>query len=210
MASGFELHRCSICEKNEGKCICNGCKKYFCIKDFNKHREQLSIKFDTEIVSTRDELLEQMNQAKRSNAPRSSLFNDIDRWESETTEKVHQAAERARQQLTQLLNQEKDMVTKDFGIMTEEIRDRKEEETFDENDIERFREKISQIRISLEQFIQPTKTKAIIVTNNEIDWNRLIYVDNEQKRTSKYIDLIKCSQEKLFIQPICYEIKRKL
>jgi hypothetical protein len=184
MASGFEANRCSICEKNGGNCICNGCKKHFCSKDFNEHRQQLSTKFDTEIVNTHDELLERMNLANRSNAPRSALLNDIDRWESETTEKVHQAAERARQQLSQ----EKDMITKDFGMMAEEIRDRKEKDDFDENDIERLREKMSQIQISLEKFIQPTETKTIIVTKNEIDWNRLIYVETEQKRIGKYIE----------------------
>jgi hypothetical protein len=47
---------------------------------------------------------------------------------------------------------------------------------------------MSQIQISLEKFIQPTETKTIIVTKNEIDWNRLIYVETEQKRIGKYIE----------------------
>ncbi|CAF4525085.1 unnamed protein product [Rotaria magnacalcarata] len=66
--------------------------------------------------------------------------------------------------------------------MTKEIRGRREEDNFDENDIERLRQTINQMKISLKQLIQPTKTKTIIVTNDRIDWNRLIYVENEDNR----------------------------
>ncbi|CAF2051501.1 unnamed protein product [Rotaria magnacalcarata] len=67
-------------------------------------------------------------------------------------------------------------------MMTKEIRGRSEEDNFDENDIERLRQTINQMKISLKQLIQPTKTKTIIVTNDRIDWNRLIYVENEDNR----------------------------
>ncbi|CAF4915707.1 unnamed protein product, partial [Rotaria magnacalcarata] len=51
-----------------------------------------------------------------------------------------------------------------------------------ENDIERLRQTINQMKITLKQLIQPTTTKAIIVTNDRIDWNRFIYVENEDNR----------------------------
>ncbi|CAF2052868.1 unnamed protein product, partial [Rotaria magnacalcarata] len=38
------------------------------------------------------------------------------------------------------------------------------------------------MKITLKQLIQPTTTKAIIVTNDRIDWNRFIYVENEDNR----------------------------
>ncbi|CAF4268810.1 unnamed protein product, partial [Rotaria sordida] len=78
-----------------------------------------------------------MNRASQSNASASELFGEIDRWETVTIEKVHKAAERTRHQLTQLLTREKDSLTNDFGIMTKEIRGRRDEDDFDENDIER-------------------------------------------------------------------------
>ncbi|CAF1293664.1 unnamed protein product [Rotaria sordida] len=185
MASGLEPTQCSICQKSAGKCICNGCKNYFCIKHFNQHRQQLSMKFDDEVVRTHDELLEQMNRATQSNASASELFREIDRWETVTIEKVHKAAERARHQLTQLLTQEKASLTNDFGTMTKEIRGRRDEDAFDENDIERLQQKINQIQISLKQFTRATKTKAILVINDQVDWNRFIYVEKEENRSSE-------------------------
>ncbi|CAF4316667.1 unnamed protein product, partial [Rotaria sordida] len=120
------------------------------------------MKFDDEVVRTHDELLEQMNRATQSNVSASELFDEIHRWETVTIEKVHKAAERTRQQLTQLLTREKDSLTNDFGIMTKEIRNRRDEDDFDENDVERLQQKINQIQISLKQFTGATKTKAII------------------------------------------------
>ncbi|CAF4836259.1 unnamed protein product [Rotaria sp. Silwood1] len=185
MASESESNQCSMCQKNTGKCICDGCKNYFCIKHFNQHRQQLSIKFDDEIVTTHDELLEQINRKNQSNDCASKLFDEINRWETVTIEKIHKSAEQARDQLTQILTQEKDKLIQELGIMKKEICDRRDEDDFDENDIERLRQKLNQIQISLEQFIRSTTTKVIIVTNNQIDWNRFIYI--EKQATSKSI-----------------------
>ncbi|CAF3269354.1 unnamed protein product [Rotaria sp. Silwood2] len=188
MASGLGLSQCSICQKNAGKCMCDGCKNYYCVKHFNQHRQQLSMDFDDKVVRTHDELMEQMDRANQSKAAASELFDEIDRWEIVTIDKVYKAAEQARHQLTQLLTRDKDALTNDFEIMTKEIRNRRDEDDFDENDIERLRQKINQIQISLQEFIRPTKTKAIIVTNEQIDWNRLIYVEKEDERIGECIE----------------------
>ncbi|CAF2861439.1 unnamed protein product [Rotaria sp. Silwood2] len=188
MASGLESNRCSICEEEEGRCMCDGCKKYFCVKHFDQHRQQLSTKFDVEIVRTHDKLLEQINLVNQPNTSALELFGEIDRWETEAYKKVHKAAEKARHQLTQLLIDGKDIWKKDFEILTKEIRNRQEEIDFDENDIERLRQKINEIQTSLNQMSQPTKTKAVIVTKDQIDWNRVIYVENRHNRMSKWIE----------------------
>ncbi|CAF2052870.1 unnamed protein product [Rotaria magnacalcarata] len=124
MTSKLELNRCSTCQKSTGKCMCDGCKNYFCSKHFEQHRQQLSIKFDDEISRTHDQLLEQINRINQSSVSTSELFNEIDRWETVTVEKIHKAADQARRQLTQLLNTDKDTLAKDFGTMTIEIRGR--------------------------------------------------------------------------------------
>ncbi|CAM2721680.1 unnamed protein product [Rotaria socialis] len=182
MTSKLELNQCSTCQKSSGKCMCDGCKNYFCMKHFEQHRQQLSIKFDDEIAKTHDELREQINRINQSSVSTSEFFNEIDRWETVTVEKIHKAANQARRQLTQLFTRDKDTLAKEFGMITKEIRDRREEDNFDENDIERIRQTINQMKISLKQFIQPTKT--IIVTNDRIDWNRFIYVENEHNRVA--------------------------
>lgn len=57
----------------------NRCKHLFCIKHFNKHRHQLLIKFDDEVVKTHAELLEKVTGANQ--------------WEATSLDKVHRAAE---------------------------------------------------------------------------------------------------------------------
>ncbi|CAF1295605.1 unnamed protein product [Rotaria sp. Silwood1] len=146
------------------------------------------MKFDNEVVRKHDELLEKLNTVNQSNAPVPELFDEIDRWETVTTEKVHKAAERARHQLTELLAQEKDALTKDFGIMTKEIRDRRDETNFDESDIERLQQKIDQIQISLQQVIRPTIITSIIRTNDQVDWDRFIYVEKEDNKVVKKVE----------------------
>ena len=181
MASGLMgSDRCQICPKNGGESMCGGCKIYFCIKHFDQHRQQLSIKFDAEIVKSHDELLEQMNIADQSNIITSKLFDEINRWETETNEKVHKAAERARHQLTQLLTEEKDMLKKDFEIMRNEVRDRREKVDFDEIDIERLQKQMKKLQMSLQQLIEPLETKVNMVINDKIDWDRVI---NIKKKT---------------------------
>ncbi|CAF2990402.1 unnamed protein product [Rotaria sp. Silwood2] len=166
--------------------MCDECKKYFCVKHFDQHRQQLSTKFDVEIVRTHDELLDQISRVNQPNTSGSRLFGEIDRWETETYEKVHKAAEKARHQLTQLLTEGKDTLKKDFGIMTKEIRNRRKELNFDENDIERLQQKLNQIEILVNRLVRSTETNAAIVTNDQINWNRVIYVESNHARMDRW------------------------
>ncbi|CAF5034017.1 unnamed protein product, partial [Rotaria sp. Silwood1] len=184
MASRLESNQCSICQKADGECMCDGCKKYFCVKHFDQHRQQLSTKFDVGIVRTHDELFEQINKINPPNTTGSELFGEIDRWETEIYEKVHQAAEKVRHQLTKLLTEGKDTLKNDFEIMTKEIRDRRKELDFNENDIERLQQRLNQIQISVNRLVRSTETKAVIVTNDQINWNRIIYVESNHARTA--------------------------
>lgn len=126
MATGISSsNRCSICEKNAAMCNCIGCKAFFCIKHFNEHRQQLTMRFDQDVVSAHDELLEQINQGKQLDNSSSDLFSTIDQWETSTIEIVKRTADRARDQLTQLLNNEKETLKKQCDSLTQEIRRRR-------------------------------------------------------------------------------------
>ena len=54
------------------------------------------MRYDRDIVSAHDELLEQINQAKQLNNSSSDQFSTIDQWETSTIEIVKRTAERAR------------------------------------------------------------------------------------------------------------------
>ncbi|CAF1218594.1 unnamed protein product [Rotaria sp. Silwood1] len=94
MTTVNESKQCSICNKPIAKSFCIGCKKYFCRKDFKEHEQQLSIKFDNEIVRSHDELLDRIYKLEKSNNLSLDLFDQIEQWKKTTINKTNQAAEK--------------------------------------------------------------------------------------------------------------------
>ncbi|CAF4580402.1 unnamed protein product [Rotaria sp. Silwood1] len=176
-----ESNLCSTCNKSLARCFCIGCKKYFCSKDFKEHKQQLSIKFNNEIVTSHNELLNRIQKLEKSNYFSSDLFAQIEEWKKSTINKVEKAAERTHHNIIELINIQRIIITKQLEPITKEIRCHREKENFLENDIDRLRKKIHEIQHKLEQFIQKDTTITIIVDNKQIDWNRLIYIREEQQ-----------------------------
>ncbi|CAF3006416.1 unnamed protein product [Rotaria sp. Silwood2] len=181
MATGNESNLCSICNKPSVKYFCIGCKKYFCPKDFKEHEQQLSVKFDNEIVRSHDELLDQIQKLEKSNYLSLDLFAQIEEWKKITINKIEKAAERAHHELVELIDKQRIKITNQLEPITKEICCRREEQNFLENDIDRLKENINEIQKTLQQFILKDTNKTIIVDNDQIDWNRLIYIREEQQ-----------------------------
>ncbi|CAF1445891.1 unnamed protein product [Rotaria sordida] len=171
------LNRCSICQKSGSMCICGGCKNIFCLKDFNEHRQQLSNRFDHDIIRFHDELLSRIKQLNESS---NELFSQINRWESTTIDKIHKAAEGARQKLNKMLNHEREIFKEQFGNLTRQIRFQREENNFVENDIQLLKNKLNKMQQSLRQLNGQDKSHIILIENNKINWNNLIYPQKQQ------------------------------
>ncbi|CAF4517925.1 unnamed protein product [Rotaria sp. Silwood2] len=181
MATVTGSNLCSICSKPSARRFCIGCKKYFCPKDFKEHEQQLSIKFDNEIVRSHDGLLDQIQKLEKSNSLSLDLSDQIEKWKNTTISKVKKAAEKAQRDLNELIDKQRTTIIKQLEPITKEIRCRQEEENFVENDIDELRQKINEIQQNLEQFTQKDATKTIRIENDQIDWNRLIYIREEQQ-----------------------------
>ncbi|CAF3661219.1 unnamed protein product [Rotaria sp. Silwood1] len=182
MATGNKSNLCLVCNKLPGVRVCIGCNKYFCPKDFREHEKQLAIKFDNEVVRSHDELLDQIQKLEKSNYLSSNLFAQIEQWKKITINKVERAAEKAHRQLIDLIDQKRTGITKQLELITKEVRSRREEETFVENDIDQLKQKIDKITQKLQKIIQKDQNQSIIVENNQIDWDRLIYVPEIQEQ----------------------------
>ncbi|CAF0872445.1 unnamed protein product [Rotaria sordida] len=77
-------------------------------------------------------------------------------------------------------------------FQTKEIRSRREEDEFAENDLRQFQEKINKLRQSFERLNQPNNIKVITSQIGQVDWNRLISVEKQQERVvlrSSHIDI---------------------
>ncbi|CAF2954564.1 unnamed protein product [Rotaria sp. Silwood2] len=188
MATGNESNLCLICNKSSAKYFCVGCKKYFCPKHVKEHEQQLSVTFDNEIVRSHDELLDQIQKLEKSNYLSLDLFAQIEEWKKITINKIEKAAERAHHELIELIEKQRIKITKQLEPITKEICCRREEQNFLENDIDRLKEKLNEIQERIQQFILKDTNKNILVDNDQIDWNRLIYIQGEQQNC-EYIKL---------------------
>ncbi|CAF4429943.1 unnamed protein product, partial [Rotaria sp. Silwood2] len=176
METSTDTSLCLTCNKHSAKYYCTGCKKYFCPKDFRQHEQQLAIKFDDEIIRSHDELLDQIHKLDKSNHFSLDIFGRIEQWKKTTISKVEKAAEKAQHELSKLIDEQKIAITKQLEPITQEIRSRREEENFVENDIDRLRRKINALDQTLKQFVRNDLTKSIIINNDQMNWNRLIYI----------------------------------
>ncbi|CAF3616912.1 unnamed protein product [Rotaria sp. Silwood1] len=181
MATVNKLQLCSICNKPLAKCFCMGCKKYFCPKDFKEHEQQLSIKFNNEIVKYHHELLDQIQKLEKSNYLSLNLFDQIEQWKKTTINKVKKAAEKAQHELIELIDKQRITIKKQLQLITEGIRCCQEGENFVENDIDRLKKEINELQQKLQQFTEKDNSKGIIVDNDQIDWNRIIYIQEQQQ-----------------------------
>lgn len=181
MTTELEPNRCSTCDKTAAKCNCAGCKSYFCVKHFNEHRQQLSVKFDDDIVKAQGDLVKKVDEVNQLIMPSTDLLSQIDQWENETIANVHKTAEKIRSQLTELVNQDRTQIRNQFDKLTKEIVTLKEDDDFAEDDIIRLHSTINQIQKSIEQLSSPGKAKYIIVENSEFDWDRLISIEEKPK-----------------------------
>ncbi|CAF1174031.1 unnamed protein product [Rotaria sordida] len=181
-----EFNLCSICNKLLASRFCIGCKKYFCLKDFKQHEQQLLIKFNNEIVRSHDEILDQIKKLEKPNYLSLDLFAQIERWKKTTINKVEKAAEKAHHELTELIGKKQISIAKEFEPITKEIRFLREQGNFVETNVDRLKQKINQVKQKLEQLLPKDTNKAIIVDNNYINWNQLIYIREERENIIPY------------------------
>ncbi|CAF1210525.1 unnamed protein product [Rotaria sordida] len=167
---------------------CVGCKKYFCKEHLNEHEQQLAIKFDNEIVRSHDQILNEIQKLEESNNLSVALFAQVEQWKQTTINKVEEAAERACHELTKLIDKQRIAIKKQLEPITKEIRSHREDENYFEDDLDRLQTKLNEIQRSIEQFVQKDTTKTVIVDNDQIDWNRIIYIREEQE-DSEYFEL---------------------
>ncbi|CAF3968028.1 unnamed protein product, partial [Rotaria sp. Silwood1] len=164
--------------------------KYSCRNDFKEHEQQLSIRFDDEIRRSHDELRDLIQKLEKSNYLSLPVFDQIEQWKQTTINKMKKAADKAQHELTQLIENRKITIIEQLEPITKEIRSLQgEEDNIVETDIDRLQKKINDMRQKLEEFTQKDTNKNIIVNDDQIDWNRLIYVRQEEQQSCKYFEL---------------------
>ncbi|UJR27786.1 hypothetical protein I4U23_009058 [Adineta vaga] len=174
---------CPDCDKQEGIVPCLGCKKIFCVKHFQTHRQNLSIELEN-VVTRRNILQEYYYETivPTFNPTKFDAWNTIDEWEQEMKEQIRRTADETRKQLDTIAKQAQNKIEQQLNTITEIIQQKMEHENFIEEDIEKLTHQIDQI----DDGIQNNKYHPQIeVVSQPIDWKSSIQVklltDNNSK-----------------------------
>ena len=89
-------------------------------------------------------------------------------------------ADKARIQATELLNSKRTKINTEFTTFSQGLASLKETENYVEHELTELNEKIAQFKLDLEDTVRPAAIKVHTELSETIDWENMIYVDQEQ------------------------------
>jgi hypothetical protein len=150
MASATGRGRCITCGKEKRAVKCEGCSQLFCFDHLPDHRQQLSIQLD-QIEVYRD-IFRQTLTEQTNNPNKHSLIKQIDQWEQHSITKIQQTAKKCRQQIFQYTIEHINNIEINLTKLTDQLRQTRKENDFNEIDLQEFRQKLTQLVEELDKF----------------------------------------------------------
>ncbi|CAF1257830.1 unnamed protein product [Rotaria sordida] len=122
------------------------------------------------------------------NSLQGTLLSQIDEWQNQIMEKVHQSADEARNQVKELLlNKIKD-VEQELEEITKQLQKLQETKNYVEKNIKLIEENFGLLREKFSRITEPPSIKLDVERTKQIDWSSLICVDNAEKKVN-----VRCS-----------------
>ncbi|CAF0746919.1 unnamed protein product [Adineta steineri] len=175
---------CSVCHKEAGICNCAGCKAFFCTKDFADHRQWLSGEFE-KVIEIRNHLQEIVSDRKIVADFRAVLYTHIDQWKTGALDKIQYTAEKTRGQTAKILDEKMQDVDDGLNRVTEELREMQEMNNYVEDDLAQLKDHINKLKEKFKQLTGSSEIRICKENSEQLDWNLLIYVDNQCPRDQK-------------------------
>lgn len=135
--------RCTTCERERVTSKCSGCSQDFCYTHLGEHRQQLSKQLD-EIEAQRDQFKQTIAQ-KTTSSEKHTLIQQIDRWESESIEKIKKTAEETRQLLVKYTSDHITRIEQNLNTLTNQLKHSREEDDIMETDLQNWKEELQQM-----------------------------------------------------------------
>jgi hypothetical protein len=135
---------CTTCGKMAGVFFCRGCSGNFCLRHTNVHRELLQ-KSMNEIVQNYEQFKRNI-QEYNIEQYQQILIEQIDRWEKQSLEKIHQLADYTRQQLVTIIRDQNENFNEKFDHLKEQIELARQDGGFYENDLREWSERLNQLQ----------------------------------------------------------------
>jgi hypothetical protein len=149
MATPTGRGECKICGKERRAVKCEGCSQIFCFDHLPVHRQQLSDELN-EIETNRDIFRQTLNE-HTDNPEKHSLIQQIDQWEKDSIKKIKRTAKECRQLLLQHSTENIYRIEAKLADLTEQIRQIRKEDDFNEIDLRQFKQKLVKLTKQLDQ-----------------------------------------------------------
>ncbi|CAF0863469.1 unnamed protein product [Adineta steineri] len=149
MAARTGKTRCITCDQEKTAVTCEGCLQLFCYDHLTEHRQELNKQLH-HIAQNCDHFRQILND-QTTNSQKDSFIKQIDQWEKESIRYIHQTANECRQTLIQHTIKNIHQIEINLAKLTDEIREIRQEDDFNEINLNQFNEKLHQLQEQLEQ-----------------------------------------------------------
>jgi hypothetical protein len=143
MATATGKGRCITCGKEKRAVRCEGCSQLFCFDHLPDHRLELSAQLD-DIEVHRDIFRQTLNE-QTTNPKKHSLIKQIDQWEEDSIRKIQQTAKECRKQILRHSSEHIKNTEMNLVRLTDQMRQTRQENDFNEIDLHEFRQKLTQL-----------------------------------------------------------------
>ncbi|CAF1224408.1 unnamed protein product [Adineta ricciae] len=172
MAAATSKTYCVTCKKEKVTFKCGGCSEDFCYQHLGDHQLELSKQFD-EIEVNRDifrqSLTEHIEQSNNDD-----LFEQIDRWAQRSIEIIQQTAEETKRTLIETKNQYFQELELKLSKLTEQLRQKRQENDFNEISLRNFHEELNQLTKELAESL------TISIGEESTSFLSKLYVDTSE------------------------------
>lgn len=158
-----------------GSTRCEGCQRLFCFSCINKHHDELEQEFQ-QVMDTRNRVREDLDLAESAsnNGRKNACMVKIDRWETETIERIRGLASRARMNVQELLRKSREEIGHRFKQVSDDIERRQKNGNYLETDIDTVKNQLEQLKTGIRNIY--ANIHVNVTMENEINWDTLILV----------------------------------
>jgi chromosome segregation ATPase len=138
---------CITCGKEKVAYKCEGCSQTFCFNHLADHR-QILIKQLDDLENERN-LFRQTLSEQSNHQQTYSWIQQINQWEKDSMDKIHQTAEEARQLVLKSVGDNRNDIEMKLRKFTEELKQIRQEDDFNEIHLNRFKRKLKELEEQL-------------------------------------------------------------
>ncbi|CAF0757479.1 unnamed protein product [Adineta steineri] len=149
MATSKNKIQCFVCNKEKNTYSCKGCSNEFCFPHLKEHRQRIETQLE-EIINDHDQFQQTIIQQKQ-NPDISPLIDQINQWETNSIHQIQLTAQQCREKVMKSTQKNNNDMEKKFIELSKKLKEIREENEFNEIDLNHFQLKLTQIT---EEFLQ--------------------------------------------------------